>query len=113
MGRFMSAMLACLRGEPGPLSKSVCQEIVGVEGITVGKSPARGVKGLTQKVGWFVLSEESGGLSYSHGGSGMGYTSMLQLFPARNLGVFVVANDTYFDKAGGLAVATKVADVDW
>ena len=43
----------------------------------------------------------------------MGYTSMLQLFPERNLGVFVVANDTYFDQSGGLAVAAKVTSVDW
>ena len=113
MGRFMSAMLACLRGESGPFSKSVCEEIVDAQALTVGKSPARGVEGLAQKVGWFVLREESGGLSYSHGGSGMGYTSMLQLFPERNLGVFVVSNDTYFDRRGGLAVASKVASVDW
>jgi len=113
MGRFMGAMLACLREETGSVSRSVCQQIVDSNGLTVGKSPARGVKGLSQKTGWFVLHEETGGVSYSHGGSGMGYTSMLQLFPDRNIGVFVAANDTYFDRAGGLAVASRVAGIDW
>jgi len=113
MGRFMSAMLACLGGRSGPISESVCRQIAAAQSLTVGKSPARGVEGLSQRLGWFVRSEESNGLSYSHGGSGMGYTSMLQLFPERNLGVFVVANDTYFDRRGGLAVSTIVAGIDW
>jgi len=80
-------------------------------GADMAKS-ARGVSDLTQKVGWFVRAETIG-QSFSHGGSGMAYTSMLQLFPEQDRGVFVVANDTYFDRRGGLALSSAIAKIQW
>jgi len=54
---------------------------------------------------------DSVGDIYSHGGAGMGFTSMLRLYPDDDLGVFLVANDSYFDKRGGLLVSDAVAKV--
>lgn len=112
MAKFMTAMLSCLRGAEGPIALRSCNRITEAESSPVTKSPARGVEGLEQKLGWFVYPTDLGN-SFAHGGSGMGYTAMLQLFPDKELGIFVVANDSYFDRRGGLAVTTAVSRVRW
>lgn len=112
IAKFMTTMLTCLRAMEGVIPLQSCQEIIKAARIEVTKSPARGVEGLGQKLGWFVLPTELGD-SFAHGGSGMGYTAMLQLFPDKELGIFVVANDSYFDRNGGLAITTAVSKIVW
>jgi len=111
-GVFMREMLRCLQTQPRTLAKASCDQIVESARRKVTKSPARGVTNLQQQLGWFVTSTARGE-AFVHGGSGMGYTAMLQLFPEKDLGVFVVANDSYFDRQGGLAVGTAISRILW
>lgn len=112
MASFMISMLHCLRREMTGALRTSCDAILESPLTKVEKSPARGVRNLKQRLGWFVSSTEQGE-SYSHGGSGMGFSSMLQLFPEQDVGIFVVANDTYFDRRGGLSITQAIARQDW
>ena len=93
------------------MSASICSSYRAA-GVAVAASPAGDVKGLTQRLGWYVAPTPRG-ISYAHGGSGMGFTSMLRLYPESDLGVFVIANDSYFDRSGGLLVTDAIAAVEW
>ncbi len=108
---FMKTLLSCLNGRASAVSPSVCSSYRAA-GVAVAASPAGDVKGLTQRLGWFVAPTPRG-VSYAHGGSGMGFTSMLRLYPETDLGVFVIANDSYFDRSGGLLVTDAIAAVEW
>ncbi len=112
IANFMTSMLDCLQATAGPISMGSCKQIIEAATVKVTKSPARRVEGLEQKLGWFVLPTQLGD-SFAHGGSGMGYTAMLQLFPDEDLGIFVVGNDSYFDRNGGLAITSAASRITW
>jgi len=71
-------------------------------------APRRGADDFA--LGWF-RGEQHGQVVLSHGGGGMAFRAMLQLYPDRNLAVVVLSNSTYLDGDGGARVAHAVADV--
>jgi CubicO group peptidase (beta-lactamase class C family) len=60
-------------------------------------------------LGWFI-GEDGGRVVLSHGGGGLAFRTMLQLYPDDDLAVIVLANSTYLDGDGGRRIASATAD---
>ena len=60
-------------------------------------------------LGWFI-GEDDGRVVLSHGGGGMAFRTLLQLYPDDDLAVVVLANSTYLDGDGGRRIAAAAAD---
>lgn len=111
MARFMAAMLA--GGELGGtriLSESSV-DAMALRVIDARVSPAPG-KDYGFGLAWF-LRNPSGQASWSHGGQGMGMSSLMTLYPAEGLGVLVVGNSTYLGQDFGASAVAALAAVDW
>jgi CubicO group peptidase (beta-lactamase class C family) len=69
-------------------------------------------------LGWAEFGQENGHfdkLSTSrtwvqHRGGGPGFATVMRLYPAENLGVVIMANNTNLDASG---LTELIADVDW
>lgn len=100
MSRFMLALL-----EGGaPLLNERSLEEMWTPHIEVSELPAQVPLDSEFGLGW-ILFEVDGEPTIAHGGAGMGFVSQLWLQPIAGRGVFVVANSTYLDGAGGANIA--------
>ena len=61
-------------------------------------------------LGWFIGGDDDGRVVLSHGGGGMAFRTMLQLYPEDDLAVMVLGNSTYLDGDGGRRIADATAD---
>jgi CubicO group peptidase (beta-lactamase class C family) len=111
MARFMLAMLA--GGELDGV------RIVSEESIRIMVTPVVAAKvspaprdGFEFGLGWFIHEGERG-TSLSHGGQGMGMSSLMTLFPDERLGILVVGNSTYLGRDFGAGAVAALTEVDW
>jgi D-alanyl-D-alanine carboxypeptidase len=111
MARFMAAMLAGGELEGVRILSEESVNAMGSHVIAVRFSPAPG-KGYGFGLAWF-LRNDAGRPSWSHGGQGMGMSSLISLFPEEGLGVLVVGNSTYLGRDFGASAVATLAAVDW
>jgi len=78
--------------------------------IPVHKSPAPDTEELAFGLGWFV-GESDKGKTLSHGGSAMGFASLLRLYLDEGKGVFVISNSTYLGRTMGNQVVNLIGDL--
>jgi len=78
--------------------------------IPVHKSPAPDSEDLAFGLGWFVGKSDKG-RTLSHGGSAMGFASLLRLYPDEGKGVFVISNSTYLGRTMGSQVVNLIGDL--
>jgi len=78
--------------------------------IPVHKSPAPDSEELAFGLGWFV-GESDKGKTLSHGGSAMGFASLLRLYLDEGKGVFVISNSTYLGRTMGNQVVNLIGDL--
>lgn len=78
--------------------------------ITPGNSPdAAQFDEVLHGLGWFVVPTENS-FYLTHSGGGPGFSTNMQLYPDRNLGLVIMANGTYLDRDRILDLA---ASLDW
>lgn len=77
------------------------------------ESPAGDLEGFSFGYGWFLGRDEAGRRLVLHGGGGMGFTTMLMIWPDEARAVFVAANGSYVDGAMGQRLAQAFGAVDW
>jgi D-alanyl-D-alanine carboxypeptidase len=78
--------------------------------VKIAKSPAPDSGGMEFGLGWF-LRREGEDVTLSHGGSGMGFVSMVQVSTARNTAVIVMANSTYLGRTMGIDLVNRMLEL--
>ena len=107
LGRFAQALLRGGELDGARILEPESVELMEKPVVAIEKGAPR--RGMKFGLGWF-RSDDHGHVVLSHGGGGMAFRAMLQLYPEENLGVIVVANSTYLDGDGGARVASTAAD---
>lgn len=79
--------------------------------VDVVKSPAP-IDNLQFGLGWFIADDE-GVRTYTHGGSGMAFVSMLNIYPDREMATVVMANSTYLGRTMGFDLSQRLGEIDW
>jgi len=108
LGRFATALL---RGGELDGARVLTPESVALMArpvVAIKKGAPR--KGMSFGLGWF-RGDEDGEVVLAHGGGGMAFRGMLQLYPEQKLGVAVLGNSTYLDGEGGARIARAAARV--
>jgi CubicO group peptidase (beta-lactamase class C family) len=111
MARFMAAMLAGGVLDGTRILSEASANAMARSVIDARVSPAPG-NGFDFGLGWFV-HDGAGRESLSHGGQGMGMSSLMTLYPEESLGILVVGNSTYLGRDFGASAVASLAAVDW
>jgi CubicO group peptidase (beta-lactamase class C family) len=111
MARFMAAMLAGGELDGTRILSRASVDAMAAPLIDVRVSPAPG-NGYRFGLAWFVR-DDAGRVSLSHGGQGMGTSSLMTLYPGEGLGILVVGNSTYVGRDFGASAVAALAAVDW
>ncbi|UCH30758.1 MAG: beta-lactamase family protein, partial [Myxococcales bacterium] len=107
LGRFVRALLRGGELDGARILSAESVALMAQPVVAISKGAPR--KGMDFGLGWF-RGEDDGRVVLSHGGGGMAFRAMLQLYPDQNLGVVVLANSTYLDGEGGARIANAAAD---
>jgi len=102
LGRFATALLRGGELDGARILTPESVELMARPVVAINKGAPR--NGMSFGLGWF-RDEEDGTLALAHGGGGMAFRGMLQLYPEQKLGVAVLANGTYLDGEGGARIA--------
>jgi len=81
--------------------------------VVVTKSDAPTIPGLKLGLGWFHLMDQAGRVALTHGGSGMGYVSMMRMYPKESTSVILMANSTYLEGEQGLSIVNLAGSLAW
>jgi D-alanyl-D-alanine carboxypeptidase len=107
LGRFARALLREGELDGARILTPESVELMARPVISIDEGAPR--KGMEFGLGWF-RSEDDGRVVLAHGGGGMAFRAMFQVYPEEGLGVIVLANSTYLDGDGGSRIANAVAD---
>lgn len=108
LGRFAAALLRGGELDGVRILTPESVELMAEPVIAVTKGARR--KGMSFGLGWF-RGQENSHVVLAHGGGGMAFRAMLQLYPEDKIGVVVLSNSTYLDGEGGARIAKAAASM--
>lgn len=113
LAQFLIALQDGGRLLPKPLLSAQSIAEMNRPQVKVTKSDAGDIPGLRLGLGWFHLQDASGRESLTHGGSGMGFVTMMRIYPREATSVIVMANSTYLTDDQGLQLVNLAGDMTW